>query len=154
MISIIAALTPNRVLGKDNKLIWHLSEDLKNFKRLTSGNTIIMGRKTFESIGKPLPNRNNIVISSSMPLTPGIEICSSLQQGITKAQTLKKDIFIIGGASIYQQALPLADKMYLSFLKKEYDGDVFFPQFNPEEWIVEEEETFPEFTFKIYRRKT
>ena len=153
MISIIAALTPKRVLGKDNKLIWHLREDLKNFKRLTSGNTIIMGRKTFDSIGKPLPNRHNIVISASLPPTAGLDVCRTLSEAMQKANQYDKETFIIGGASIYEQALPLADKMYLSHLKQEYDGDVFFPEFNPAAWHVEEQQEFPEFTFKTYRRK-
>lgn len=154
MISIIAALTPNHVLGKDNKLLWHIQEDLKNFKNITTGNTVIMGRKTFQSIGKPLPNRNNIVISSNLSLTTGITICPNLSKALETAKSFHKETFIIGGASIYEQALPLADKLHLTHLKKEYDGDVYFPKFKNEEWGIEQEQEYPEFTFRIYRRKT
>ncbi len=153
MISIIAAITKNRVLGKDNKLLWNISEDLKNFRKITSGNTVIMGRKTFESIGKPLPNRNNIVISRDLPQREGIIVCRDLNEAINQAKLLGKELFIIGGASIYAQALPLADKLYLSHIKKEYEGDVYFPEIKYEKWQIEQTQEFPEFTFTIYRRK-
>lgn len=153
MIAIIAAMAPNRAIGKDNKLPWRISEDLKNFKRLTSGNTVVMGRKTFESIGKPLPNRNNVVISSSFPATPGIDVCQTVDEALEKARSYRKDVFIIGGSSIYQQTIPLADKMYLSYVKKEYDGDTFFPEFDESEWKIESRENFAEFELVVYVRK-
>ena len=152
-IIIIAAMDKNRVIGVNNKLPWHLSEDLKNFKQLTSGNTVIMGRKTFESIGKPLPNRHNIVISSSMLLQEGMDVCASVQEAIKKARTYGKDIFIIGGASIFEQTIPLADKMYLSYVKKTHEGDAFFPAFNEKEWKVERRDDRGEFEFVVYTRK-
>jgi len=170
MINIIAALTKSRAIGKANKLLCHLPEDLQNFKRLTSGNTVIMGRKTFESLGRPLPNRKNIVISHSILSVPGIDVCHSLSEALEKARSVDQtnstdktiylnktkppEIFIIGGASIYQQALPLADKLYLSHLKKDYEGDAYFPELNFQEWEIEEQKEFPEFTFIAYRRRT
>ncbi len=153
MINIIVAMDKNRVIGKDNKLPWHISDDLKNFKKLTTGNTVIMGRKTFESIGRPLPNRNNVVISSSMPSTPGIDVCKTMEEGIIKAKSYGKDIFVIGGATVYEQAIPFTDKMYISYVKGEHEGDVFFPEFDEKEWHVERKEEYTEFELLIYVRK-
>src|SRR5574342_17806 len=145
MINIIAAMAKNRVIGKNNKLPWHIADDLKNFKKLTSGSVVIMGRKTFESIGKPLPNRVNIVISSSMPETEGVIVCHDIPAALEKARSYNKEIFIIGGATIYQQTIPWADRMYLSYVKGDYDGDAFFPQYDESQWRVERREDFPDF---------
>jgi len=153
MISIIVAMDKNRVIGKDNKLPWHISDDLKNFKRLTTGNTIIMGRKTYESIGKPLPNRNNIVISSTMPATPGTTVCKTIPEAMEIGKNYGKEIFIIGGGQIFEQTMLLADKMYISYVKKEYAGDAYFPEFNENEWNVEQKQDFAEFELIAYVRK-
>ena len=149
---IIAAMTQNRVIGKDNSLPWNLPQDLQNFKKLTSGNTIVMGRKTFDSIGRALPNRNNIVISRSSLSIEGVDVCNSVASAIDKARSYGKDIFIIGGATIYEQILPLADKMILSFVKEDYQGDTFFPKFNKEDWIVENKEDFEKFEVVTYEK--
>jgi dihydrofolate reductase len=153
MINIIVAMDKNRVIGKDNKLPWHISDDLKNFKKLTTGNTVIMGRRTFESIGKPLPNRYNIVISTSLSPTNGVDICKSFDEAIMKAKSYGKDIFIIGGATVYEQGIQYADKMYISYVKKEYEGDAFFPEFDEKEWHAESKQEFPEFELVTYVRK-
>ena len=153
MINIIVAMDKNRVIGKNNQLPWHISDELKNFKKFTTGNTILMGRKTFESIGRPLPNRNNVVISTSLQPTEGIDVCKNIEEGITNAKSYGKDIFIIGGAQIYKQMLPLVEKMYISYIKKEHDGDVFFPEFDENEWQIESRQDFPEFELVIYVRK-
>jgi dihydrofolate reductase len=153
MISIIAAIGKNRELGKDNKLLWRIPEDMKRFKDLTLGQVVIMGRKTYESLPKkfrPLPNRINIVISRHPELVSGSQqdvetclpsgrqvrhnintiICFSIEQAIDKAKEFNKEIFIIGGASIYSQGLKYADKLYLTLVDKEYpDADVFFPDY-------------------------
>ena len=150
---IIAGMTHSRVIGKDNRLPWNIPEDLQNFKNLTSGKSILMGRKTFESIGRPLPNRKNIVLSRSMPKQPGIFVCPSIEAGINRAKEFDQDLFIIGGSTIYQQALPFTDKMYLSFIKKDYQGDTYFPKFNKEDWEIESTKDFKEFEFVVYRRK-
>ena len=132
MINIIAAIThPAGVLGKDNKLLWHIPEDLKRFKALTTGHPIIMGRKTFESIGRPLPNRTNMVISRSKNIAiPEIITCASLEEAIVEAKKIDDEIFIIGGGQIYEQALPLADKLYLTLVHAEFEGDTFFPDYS------------------------
>ena len=140
-------------MGKQNALPWHISEDLKNFKRLTTGNTIIMGRKTFDSIGKPLPNRNNLVISGSMEQKEGIEVCKSIPEALEKAKKHGKEIFIIGGATIYQQALPFVERMYISWIKEEYEGDTYFPEVNLKEWYIISEEEHVEFFLVTYQRK-
>lgn len=153
MVIIIAALSKNRVIGKDNKLPWHISDELRKFKQLTTGHTVIMGRKTFESLGKPLPNRNNIVISHSLSPRPAVSVCRDLDEALQKAHSFNRDIYIIGGAALFEQALPRADRMYISHVKKEYDGDTYFPKFNPCDWKVEEVEDYPEFEFVVYARK-
>ena len=152
MISIIAALTSERVIGKDNKLPWHISDDLRNFKSLTSGNTVVMGRKTFESIGRPLPNRNNVVVSSTLQPSEGIFVCRSLEDAIETSKNFGKEIFIIGGSNIYAQSLEFADRMYLSYVKKNYEGDTFFPEFDESDWRVVERQDFPEFELVVYER--
>ena len=146
-------MTKERVIGKKNALPWYIPEDLKNFKRLTTGNTIIMGRKTFDSIGRPLPNRKNVVISRSMEKVEGVDVCKSVEEGLQKAESYGKDIFIIGGATIYQQTLPLAEKMYISHVIKDYDGDIYFTEFNKEEWSIESREEFDEFELVVYAKK-
>jgi dihydrofolate reductase len=134
MISIIAAIGKNRELGKDNKLLWRIPEDMKRFKDLTSGQVVIMGRKTYESLPKkfrPLPDRINIVVTKNQNWKmPGCLISNSLDEAILKAKEFNKEIFIIGGASIYSQGLKYADKLYLTLVDKEYpDADVFFPDY-------------------------
>ena len=126
---LIAAFTDNRVLGKDNQLIWHLPDDLKNFKRLTSGHPVIMGRKTFESLGRPLPNRTNIVITRNAEYeAAGCVVVASLEAAVEKAtETRAPKAFVIGGGEIYSQALPLANLMFLTHVHTQLAGDTFFP---------------------------
>lgn len=154
MVTIIVAMTKNRTIGKNNQIPWHLSEDLKNFKRITTNNTVIMGRKTFDSIGKPLPNRNNIVISRTPQEIPGVVVCNSIPDAIKTAKEYNKEIFIIGGATIYEAALHFTDKMLISYIKNDYEGDIYFPAFNKDDWILESEEDKGEFTFCVYKRKS
>jgi dihydrofolate reductase len=134
MITIIAAIAENNALGKDNKLIWHLPADLKRFKKVTLNHHIIMGRKTFESLGKPLPNRTNIVITRNKDYTAnGCVVVNSLQEAI-KAAKEDKDPFILGGAEIYKQAILIADKLDLTFVHHKFEADVFFPEINKTVW--------------------
>lgn len=134
MISIIAAIGKNRELGKNNQLLWHIKADMVRFKRLTLNNVVIMGRKTYQSLPKkfrPLPQRINIIVSKQKNFTyEPIIIVHSIEEAIKKAKEFNKEIFIAGGASIYQQTLPLADKLYLTLVEKEFpDADVYFPSF-------------------------
>lgn len=129
MLSIIAAIGDNRELGKNYQLLWHIPEDMKRFKALTSGHTVIMGRKTFESIGKPLPNRTNIIITSNKEFSaPGCIITHSLDEAIKLSNDI--ETFIIGGASIYSQAIDRADKLYLTKVKGTFDADIYFPDYS------------------------
>ena len=134
MITIIAAIAKDNALGKDNQLIWHLPNDLKRFKKVTSGHHVIMGRKTFESLGKPLPNRVNIVITRNSNYTAeGCVVVHSLQEAIAAAKD-DANPFILGGAQIYKQALQVADVLDLTFVHQSFDADAFFPEINMEIW--------------------
>ena len=155
-INIIVAITDQRVIGNHGKLPWSIPEDLKLFKDITNNNTVLMGRKTFESIPekfRPLPNRNNIVITSKNQEPSGVDFCKSIELGIQKAKSYGKPIFIIGGQSIYKEALPLATKLYISHVKYPHEGDIFFPEINFDEWQVIEEKDYGEFIFRKYERK-
>lgn len=138
-INIIAAVAKNRAIGKDNRLIYWLPNDLKRFKQLTTGNTIIMGRKTFESLPKgALPNRRNIVLSRSTKELPGCDCYPSLKEALAHCQE-DEQLFIIGGASIYKQTMPIADRLYLTEIDDIPEkADAFFPPYD--EWVVVKEE--------------
>lgn len=133
-ISIIAAVDKQFGLGKNNQLLCYLPADLKYFKEITMGKSLIMGRKTYDSIGKPLPGRQNIIISRQMTSVPGTDIVSSLDEAISLAG-LGEEIMIIGGASIYEQALPLVDTLYLTHIEHQFDADVWFPETDWSKWI-------------------
>ena len=133
-ISIIVAMSENYVIGLKNKLPWHISADLKNFKNITLGNPIIMGRKTYDSIGKPLKDRDNIVISRDNSLIiDGVEVLDSLEKAIFMTAEAP-ETFIIGGQQIYQIALPFATHMYITKVEGNFEGDAYFPDYNQEEW--------------------
>ncbi|QNE39912.1 dihydrofolate reductase [Hymenobacter sp. NBH84] len=141
MIALIVAVAENGVIGQDNTLPWHLPNDLKHFKQLTSGHPIVMGRRTFESIGKPLPNRQNIVVTRQTDWHPtGCEVANSVPAAVELAQTFGDDIFIIGGAEIYRQALPAADTIFLTEVHQTVEGDALFPDLNRTEWQEETRE--------------
>ncbi len=123
---IIAALARNRAIGKDNTLPWHISEDLQRFKRLTMGHTILMGRKTYDSLGKPLPGRRNVVLSRSP--VKGVETYTSLD-GALSALAGQEYVFVIGGGEVYAQVLERADQLFLTIVDREIDADTFFPPF-------------------------
>ena len=128
-VSMIAAMAENRIIGRDNQMPWHLPQDLKRFRALTSGHPVIMGRKTFESIGKPLPHRENIVITrNSEWKAEGARTATSLEQALEMAREKNpREIFIIGGAEIYRLGLPLADRLYLTLIHQTVEGDAHFP---------------------------
>jgi dihydrofolate reductase len=142
VLKILVAFDENRVIGKNNTLIWHLPADLKRFKTLTTGHVIIMGRKTFESIGKPLPNRTSIVISRQVDLhIEGAIIAHSVEEAILKAKSItREDIYIVGGAEIYALSLPLADQILVTQLHDIFDGDAYFPEIPTATFEVTEKE--------------
>ena len=145
-INLIAVVGKNRVIGKDNKLIWKLPGDLPRFKTITTPHPIIMGRKTFQSFGsKPLPNRTNIIITRNAEFkAPGCIVCSSLEEAMKKAKEIDKEIFIIGGGEIYHQSIKLADRLYLTIVDEETVGDTFFPDYRKFKVISSEENETPE----------
>ncbi|WP_316841473.1 dihydrofolate reductase [Pedobacter gandavensis] len=134
IVSIVVAIAEDNAIGKDNQLLWHLPADLKHFKDITSGHTIIMGRKTYDSIGRPLPNRRNIVITRNRDLElPGTEITNSLEEALALCQGTE-EVFIIGGAELYNHALAATNRIYLTRVHQTYEADTFFPEINLEEW--------------------
>ena len=136
MLTIIVAVAKNMAIGKDNKLLWHLPEDLKRFKEITTGKTIIMGSRTFDSLGRVLPNRKHIVLTDIKEQcidNEQVEFVYSMDE-IKKYADDNEENFVIGGASMYRQLMPYANKMYVTEIDKEFDGDVFFPEINKEEW--------------------
>ncbi len=138
MLSLIVAKAKNNVIGKDNKLIWHLPEDLKRFKKLTSGHTIIMGRKTFESLGRVLPNRHHIILcnDAQMNITDeNVEVLEDISM-LDKYIKNNEENFVIGGATMYKLLMPYCTKMYITEINKEFDGDVYFPEINKAEWKI------------------
>ena len=161
IISIIAAIAENNAIGKDNKLLWHISNDLKRFKRITTGHTVVMGKKTFESLpGGPLTDRKNIVISDSRSdKFDGCVMAYSIDDALSKCDDGKEN-FIIGGGSIYSQFLKYATKLYITRVHKSFDADTYFPELNYDEWIEAEKEYFPadkkssfSYSFITYKRK-
>ena len=140
MLSIIVATANNNVIGGNNKLLWHISEDLKRFKEITSGNTIIMGRKTFESLPGILPNRKHVVITRDKNFSVDsdmVEIIHSLDEVLAKYENSTEEAFIIGGGEIYKSTLPFTKKLYLTKVKKDFEGDTLFPTIKEEEWKVD-----------------
>jgi len=151
------AIAKNGVIGGDNDLPWYLPEDLKHFKEITMGHTVLMGRKTYDSIikrlGKPLPGRINVVITrqEDFQAQGGVLVFHSLEQALDALK--KDDIYIIGGAQIFASALPLAQKMHVTHVHKDYKGDVYFPEIDWKEWDMLDQEPHDEFTFATYIRK-
>jgi dihydrofolate reductase len=146
-VSIIVAIGKNREMGKNGKIPWHISEDFKRFKQITLGHPVIMGRKTWESLPvKPLPNRYNIVITRDSEFKPtGAIVCNSIENAINKAQemlkqvqhdTKEEEVFIIGGGQIFEQAMPLVNKLYLTIIDRNFDADIFFPDYSDFKKVV------------------
>ena len=136
MLSTIVAIANNNVIGKDNKLIWHLPEDLKRFKQITTGKNIIMGRKTFESLGRVLPNRKHIILCNDMEMNidnENVEILDDISK-LDKYINSEEENFVIGGATIYKLLMPYVNKLYITKINKDFEGDVYFPEIKEEEW--------------------
>jgi dihydrofolate reductase len=160
MISIIVAISEDLGIGKDNELLWHISEDLKRFKRLTTGNTIIMGKRTWESLPrKPLPGRKNIVLTDiAGEIVENAVTAYSIKDALSKCLA-DEEIFIIGGGTIYRQFMPIADRLYITHVHKKTQADIYFPEIDPKIWQVTEKEEFISddqksipYTYTIYNR--
>jgi dihydrofolate reductase len=162
VISLIAAASENSVIGKNNKLPWHLPTDMKYFKNITWGMPVIMGRKSFEALGKPLRGRSNIVITRNKNWSAdGVKTVQSIDQAINLAsQTEAKEIYIIGGGEIFQAAIPSADRIYLTLVHENFEGDAFFPEIKQEEWKLTsnmdcdpDEKNAYALSFQVWERK-
>lgn len=156
-LAAIVAMASNRCIGKDNTLPWRLPADLKRFKQLTMGHTLVMGRKTYESIGRPLPGRTMVVLTRQKDYAPeGVRVAHSLEQALELARG--GEVFIAGGADLYQQTLERLGRLYLTRIERDYAGDTFFPEVDLSGWRLVEEEhhpataTEPPFTFLTYER--
>ena len=160
MITLIAAVAENNALGKDNQLLWHLPDDFKRFKNITSGHHIIIGRKTFESFPKPLPNRIHVIITRQKDYQPeGCLIVDSFAKAISVCPK-DEELFIIGGGEIYKQSIEMADKLDITRVHHTFDADTFFPEIDLNKWKLTSEEYHPkdekhrfDFTFETYLRK-
>jgi dihydrofolate reductase len=152
IISLIAAIGKNRELGLNNKLLWHLPEDFKIFKKETMGHTLLMGRKTFESIGKPLPGRTTIVLTRDRAFShQGVSVAHSPEEALSLVKQ-DEELFVCGGAEIYKLFLSRADRLYLSYVDFSGEADAFFPEFEKSQWRVEREESFQGFSFSLLLR--
>lgn len=135
MTTIVVAMGEKNGIGFDNRLLWHLPKDLKHFKEITSGHPVIMGRKTYESIGKPLPNRTNIVVSRKTDwFEEGILIVGSIKEAMKFAKKIDEEVFIIGGGKIYEQTMDIVDRLEVTLVKAELEADTYFPEIDPKVW--------------------
>lgn len=153
LVSIIAAMDRNRLIGNNNQLPWHLPADLAHFKRVTMGKPIIMGRKTYESIGRPLPGRTNIVLTRSSDFNAeGVLTANTLEQALNHVSA-EDEVMIIGGSTIYELTLPRADRLYLTYVEDSFEGDAWFPDFDLEQWhiVASEEHSADEKNSSAYR---
>lgn len=142
-ITLVAAIASNNVIGKENSLPWNIPEDLKRFKQMTSGHTILMGRKTFDSIGRPLPNRQNIVMTKDENFErEGIKVINDFYEALELIKESNEDVFVIGGSKIYELFEPVANSLAITRILKDFEGDAFFPDINWELWQIEKEEKF------------
>lgn len=153
-ISLIAAIDKQNGIGKDNELLYHLPADLKYFKKCTMGKPIVMGFNTFQSISRALPGRRNIVLSRKQRQLPeGVELCHDFQQALGLCQGAE-EVMIIGGATIYQQAIAVATKLYITKIDHSFDADVFFPEISEKTWELVSQEKHAKYSFNLYTRRT
>ncbi len=155
-LALIAAVAENGVIGNNGDIPWYLPQDMKLFKEITIGNTVVMGRRTWESLPskyRPLPNRNNVVVSTTLGHLDEADVCSSYESAIEKAQSYNRDIFIMGGASLYERALKDANRMFISYVYQEPEGDTYFPNFDREKWNLIKRKSYSGFELHELERK-
>ncbi len=158
MISIIVAVADNGVIGDKNSLLWHISEDLRNFKRVTTGHPVVMGRNTYLSLGRPLPGRTNVVVSRTAARIEGCRVVRSLEEAFALFPA-DEEVFVIGGAQIYAQTIGMADRLYITRVEHDYEGDTSFPVWNRSQWRLVSDERFERgekypypFVIEVYER--
>ena len=150
---LCAAMTRRMVIGDQGRLPWHLPTELQLFRALTWGHSLIMGRRTFVAIGRPLPGRRNVVVSRNLPAQPGIVVCRSLEEAVEVATAGMTKLFFIGGVQIYRQALPQVETMHISWVRGDFPGDTRFPPFDPRLWQVAAATEHPGFRHVVYQRR-
>lgn len=151
-LAIIAAMDRHRLIGASGHLPWHCPADLRLFRQLTEGHTVIMGRKTFESLKTPLENRHNLVLSRTLPDRPGVTVCRSLAEALATAWRIGEPVFIIGGSTLYAKAMQIATTLHISWIDGEYSGDRYFPEIDTAAWTQVEERRYDGFRYVRYVR--
>ncbi len=149
---IISAMSRDRLIGRENGLPWSVPEEYNQFLRFIEGQTVILGRKSYPIFGKSLTSAHNVVVSRSVTELPNAVVVPGIEEAVDVAESYGKTVFSAGGSTIYQQTIPLADAMYLSYMKGDFQGDAYFPEFDESEWVVEKQEDHPKFEFVVYRR--
>lgn len=160
MISLLLAMDKNQLIGKDNDLPWRLPADLAYFKRVTMGHPIIMGRKTYDSIGRPLPGRENIIVTRDTSYkAEGCKVIHSIEDIVKMSEETDQELFVIGGAEIFKEILPHSDRLYITEIEEEFEGDTYFPAFDKDEWKIiskekgiKDEKNPYEYTFLVYEK--
>ena len=153
MITIIVAMTRTGIIGKDGGLPWRLPEDMRHFRRTTMGSAVVMGRKTFESIGKALKGRETIVVSRTLPERDDVVVCRTMEEALAMGRHDGGEVFVAGGSEIYRQALSVADRLLVSHVRGEFEGDSTFPEVDPEVWHVVSREQYADFEVVDYQRR-
>ena len=153
-VTLVAAVAANGVIGRDGGLPWHLPDDLAHFKRLTFGHVLVMGRRTYESIGRPLPGRTTIVVTSQPGRTAdGVEVAAGLDEALAQAERIDEQIFVVGGSRVFAEALPVADRMALTWVDQDPEGDTYFPPVDWSQWQEVRREARPGLAFVDYERR-
>ena len=150
---ILVAMTEDRLIGQNGSIPWHLPEELKLFRELTVGHTVVMGRKTFQSIGRPLPDRRNIVISRTLSSAEGAILCPDLTEALRETEIYGGKVFFIGGRQLYAETLPLSQFLRISWIPGKYEGSIYFPEFDLKDWIEVTATEYPQFRHVLYRRR-
>jgi dihydrofolate reductase len=153
LITIIVAMTRDGIIGKGGSLPWRLPEDMRHFRRTTMGNAVVMGRKTFESIGKALVGRETIVVSRTLPERDDVVVCRTMEEALAEGRRGGREVFVAGGAEIYRQTLATADRLLVSHVHGEYEGDATFPEVDPEVWRVTSRDHYADFELVDYQRR-
>lgn len=154
-ISIIMAMTRDRVIGEGGMIPWHIADDMRLFKAITTGGTVIMGKTTWLSLPeqfRPLPGRANIIVSTTLADQTGAKVCRSVDDAVREAKKNSNEIYCMGGGKLYASMLPMADMIYLSLVKRDYDGDTYFPEIDLSKWKEVDSKDYPDFVFKKYSR--
>ena len=150
---VIGAMTRDRVIGRGDGMPWHVPEEYAHFLELTRGETIVIGRRSYDIFGPDLTSAHTVVVSRSAPPRPGVVVATTVDDALRVAASFGRTVFSAGGASVYAQTVPLAEAMYLSYIEGHFTGDAYFPAFSEEEWAVERREDHPRFEFVVYRRR-